>query len=1149
VEVATLTATLEAQVTKFLANMKAADAALDSAQKQLDSTDASAVALSKSLDDVKMSNSNLAAGIQVLKDLQDNLRSVNVTAVDTHQALQDVTLTPVQAAETAAVSRSEIDSLNDIGNAAVKNAAKVQTMSAAMSAWTTGAVRGKSGRFLSNAEISQIAMTRMLSGSGDFQVPLGYDFGGKVTPLRRRKMMNDLAAATILASSRDGGSSGPSMWDRMISGYTDYKALMSTLGWRGEGSHWTRLGFGGGGGRRGFRIGWGWGIPMPPHARFGTPLAMSGFGAERVLASMLGISGSMLGGLFGGGALLGAGALGTMAVGAGTNLAGVGQAAGDISTVSKDLGALQTAIQQYGRKSVEAANAQLQLNTDLKGFSPIAKQAVLAAAQTSQGFKALFDKLTGGAEKTGAEIINQAMKTGEKFLPTIGKFAAQNMHILQKHLQPAFKWLSNPSFQGPGRGGGLGMFTNLEQIFQKHFPTAIHAGEQGFELFIKTVDLAAQHLGHFISALNSFFTRMNHQDFGKWTKGVETLISMFHSWVGMFGSLGKVVFGFFHATVGLGTAFAKLMDRIFTQISKYLNQSGTQNLLTQLFSAHLQQLISDIGGLIIELLPLVEKTASAWIRMEIVAVTALNEVIGSLKTLVGWMKKIPFGDQISKYMGYALAAGIFLRVNRLLVSSLLAYTKAIPIIGRVFVMIGSLGKALLGIGPAAETGAVEADAALTSVGDAGTTAGAKVAAGFTAMLGPIAIAIAAVYVLDKGIKALTGVDFLSKAWGSAGYGADKLQDAIRKKGSMNPYPMGTSDYFEWIAGHRGVGKGVHTLGGDKGYVDPRNAAYIRGEKDRHHVSAAERRHRQAMTRLFKSLGIPVKMVNGVPQPNIDDVHSPGNPTGYLDKQQAETDRARMLIAQGNDTAAKKLLELEKQQLDAMLKTAKTQAERTAILGQLSTITSMMSSSAKNKLGGAGINSWSLPIAMQEAIARADALAALNPNLQGPTSLQYKMALKAKAAAMKAIDSHTLTMQQLIDAWNVVSQANSTIAQRLGVFANTYHTVSTAAIIGAVKGLTAAQKMQLRERLAQRDAHRGYAPNQSAVGGAGSTVASPHHRQHHRAGGGGRLPASDSGGGTIHIDTVEIHGVQNVRQLAAEIKKLGRQTYQRSGGRR
>src|SRR5205085_2723304 len=122
----------------------------------------------------------------------------------------------------------------------------------------------------------------------------------------------------------------------------------------------------------------------------------------------------------------------------------------------------------------------------------------------------------------------------------------------------------------------------------------------------------------------------------------------------------------------------------------------------------------------------------------------------------------------------------------------------------------------------------------------------------------------------------------------------------------------------------------------------------------------------------QSFGTPKHYQHGGHPPGAH----PATPTGYLDKQQAETSRARIAINQGHYEAALRLLNLEDQQLKSMLKMAKTQAERTAILGQMSTVSGLIKS-AKNQISGVspGGKSYDIPKSLQLAMARADALAA------------------------------------------------------------------------------------------------------------------------------------------------------------------------------
>ena len=327
-------------------------------------------------------------------------------------------------------------------------------------------------------------------------------------------------------------------------------------------------------------------------AGMGSLGSLAGFGPEHALMLAAGIGGSAFGGLLGGGLLAG-GAAGTAAVGMGTDLAGIGQAAGDIKTTYTNLQALDSAIQQYGKNSTQAAAAQTTLNAGLASFSSIAQGAVVQAAQTAQGFVKLFDAATGAAEKTGAEIITQAIKVGEQFLPTIGKYAAENMGILQKDIQPLFQWIDTT---------GLGIFTNLEKKFQSDLPTAIHALTQGFELFARTIDLAAQSTGPLLTHINDFLTRMNGADWGRWSGEVEKLIGDFRMWDAFVVILVRDIAALFHAdTSGTVASIVTYLTEALDKLHQWeVSTTGSTQLAT-IFAVHKQQimdLLPVIGNLI-----------------------------------------------------------------------------------------------------------------------------------------------------------------------------------------------------------------------------------------------------------------------------------------------------------------------------------------------------------------------------------------------------------------------------------------------------------------------------------------------------------------------------------------------------------------------
>jgi hypothetical protein len=219
-------------------------------------------------------------------------------------------------------------------------------------------------------------------------------------------------------------------------------------------------------------------------------------------------------------------------------------------------------------------------------------------------------------------------------------------------------------------------------------------------------------------------------------------------------------------------------------------------------------------------------------------------------------------------------------------------------------------------------------------------------------------------------------------------------------------------------------------------------------------------------------------------------------------------QARLDLANGELGAERALLNKDRMRLQALLAEASTSEERNIALKQLATVTRMLHTKA---------DQFALSPKLQEEIAQADALAALHGG-SGPDARQIQLAREAKAAALKAIHSHELTLQGLIAAWQIVGQENSILAQAKGAI-DTYHAVSAAAIADSVKGLDHAQRMALQERIAQAEAHRGYAPNPPGS----------HHTQHH-----------------VRVD---VHVKSKDSHIVHVTKTHTRQHHQRAGGRR
>ena len=260
----------------------------------------------------------------------------------------------------------------------------------------------------------------------------------------------------------------------------------------------------------------------------------------------------------------------------------------------------------------------------------------MQTAQTAQGFVAMFDAATGQAEKTGAEILTQAIKVGEGFLPTIGQYAAQNMDIMQKDLQPLFTWIGTQ---------GLSIFADLEQKFQGELPTALDALTQGFELFAKTMDLAASYTGPFLIHLDEFLTKMNGADWGTWSGEVEKLIGDFHLWDDFIAILVKDIADLFSKDVGTASGIITTLTEALDKLHQWINSTTGSAELTDIFQVHkneIMALLPVIGNLI-------DQYGHLFFTVAPYAVTVTTELVKAFGDLLSIIEKVgPLGD-------YALA--------------------------------------------------------------------------------------------------------------------------------------------------------------------------------------------------------------------------------------------------------------------------------------------------------------------------------------------------------------------------------------------------------------------------------------------------------------------------------------------------------------
>lgn len=413
-------------------------------------------------------------------------------------------------------------------------------------------------------------------------------------------------------------------------------------------------------------------------AKFGTLGSLLGFGPEHAIASGIGVGGSLVGAGLGAG-LLGLGSAGVMGVGMGTDMAGIGQAAGDIRKTVAAQNALSQALAVYGRSSLQARTAQAQLNATVASFPKAAQGAIVAAANTAQQFHAMFNRLTGPAEKIGAQILQQAMKVGENFLPTIGRYATTNMGIISKSLNGKgglFGWLKSGT-----KYGGLGIFKDLESIFTKNLPTGMKALTQGIELFAKVVRDSAQYVGPFIHLVAKLLTSLNSPGHAAGlARTIGHLIALFRTWMRLGFSVIKVLYHLFKPAAGLGSGLAKMLTGVFGSLDKWLGSSKMQKGLHSLFSAHFVEVVKGIGGVIKGLLPFLEQAAKGFIMVATAGARLASGPLKAAGKLLHWIIQIPFLKSVLPWVGAILLVYKALRMIWLTNPWLLALVAAILLV-------------------------------------------------------------------------------------------------------------------------------------------------------------------------------------------------------------------------------------------------------------------------------------------------------------------------------------------------------------------------------------------------------------------------------------------------------------------------------------
>lgn len=421
-----------------------------------------------------------------------------------------------------------------------------------------------------------------------------------------------IAALRAAAGGALGGGSGGGFGSGVAAGAAGGDAGKGGGGGFVTGAALTNLfGFGPGGGT-GVTIPW-TGITM---AGAFSLASMAGLGFEHVLFTLLGLIGSLTGAI-GGGLLLALGALGVAMVGMGSDFAVMSSTIADTETLYKQIQTIHQVTFQYGANSAQAKSAQEVLKVDMQMISNTAGVAAeLALAKSTDALNIYWDKMTSNARIAAVSILQQFVTLGHDFVPLVANAATRNFGIITDAIKPLLAWLEGPE--------GTGIFDHLEDVFARNLPATIDAFTQGIEFLLKTFNYLADSTGGFTQKVDNLFKTANSPDgFLRWEHTMDTLIGMFHTWVGFFVIAFKDVVDLFKLTAGLGTGIISTLTGMLTQLHAWLNLTSTKDSLHNLFEIHKQEVLT-----ILQLLPsLLGALANVYLAVAPLLTKALTDVL------------------------------------------------------------------------------------------------------------------------------------------------------------------------------------------------------------------------------------------------------------------------------------------------------------------------------------------------------------------------------------------------------------------------------------------------------------------------------------------------------------------------------------------
>lgn len=379
----------------------------------------------------------------------------------------------------------------------------------------------------------------------------------------------------------------------------------------------------GGGGNFWQRLLWGtgmWGL-----AGAGTLGSLGGFDPMHIVTTGLGIAGSAATAV-GGASLLALGSLGQLAVGGGSDMAVSRAAYSNAKNAYTAYENLQTAVLTYGKNSVQARQAQQQLNATLKDMPPIVAKASLALAKQADALGTYFQKTTAPGQLIADSMYKQALNLAREYVPLVAQAATRNLTIIRQALQPLFAWLEGPH--------GIGIFQNLENNFAHSLPYAMGAFRNGMELVLRVTSLASNYTGGFVKWLDHLFTRLNGFSDQHLNNVIGRLIGDFRIWEHFVKQIGLDLYYLFRNDAGTGQGIILTLTTMLQKLGEWEKSVHGGQQLHTIFEVHKQEvlallhllppLLSGLGSIYMTLAPAVTRAVTG----------ILGAVVGLLNALV-----------------------------------------------------------------------------------------------------------------------------------------------------------------------------------------------------------------------------------------------------------------------------------------------------------------------------------------------------------------------------------------------------------------------------------------------------------------------------------------------------------------------------------